>query len=86
MLSVEAVGAIFVGLSALMTAMGGLLAARSRRSNNDMRDYRILRRQYRLARRHLFRLEVLLESKGIEVPAHPDGMDDEDDIGEKALT
>lgn len=73
-MSVEAIGAIFVGLSALITAIAGLLAARSRRLSNDSRDLKALRAQYRMAVRHIFRLEVLLESKGIKVPDHPAGM------------
>lgn len=83
-MSVEAIGAIFVGLSAVITAIGGLLAARSRRLNADSRELKLLRKEYRVARRHMFRLEVLLESNGIDVPEHPNGLDSDDDDDAKA--
>lgn len=74
-MDLNAVGAIFVGLSAIITAIGGLLTVRARRASSDARELRLLREAYRLAIRHIFQLEILLESKGIEAPRQPDGID-----------
>jgi hypothetical protein len=82
-MSVEAIGAIFVGLAAVLTALGNVLLSRARRQYEDVRqmrrDMRILQRRFRVAVKHIFDLEVLLSSQGIDTPERPSSIDEFDE-------
>lgn len=82
-MSVELVSAIFTGLTGLLAASAAFLATRSRRIGEDSRSIRrtarMLQKKFLAAMQHIFVLETELAERGIQPPARPDILEQEDD-------
>lgn len=75
-------GQVFTGLAAIVTAIGGVMLARSRQISADLAScqsrqasYEVERRTWRIAAmRHIYGLERLIVQAGMSVPDRPDDL------------
>lgn len=80
-MSPEAIGAILVGLTGLVTAIGTITAQRSRRIEADVAaqgaELAALRQQLVLAERYIARLKRALARHDLDLPDPPEGFGDD---------
>lgn len=75
----ETINAFFTGALLLVGALTTYTASRSRKLGIDRRYVRKLEGRYLAARAFIFKLKRVLIDHGINVPAQPDELDEEDD-------
>lgn len=77
-MSPELIGGLVLAVTGFLTGITGILSKQARQQREELdqlrEDYRVLRKQLRLADQWMFLMTRAMDQNGVEVPPAPEGL------------